>query len=70
MTQNPESLNWQKSSFSGGGDGNSCIELAAVTGSFLLRESEDPKIIVTTTSTPLAQLLQAVRRGLIDGNQP
>lgn len=63
-------LLWQKSSFSGGGDGNTCLEVAAIDGSFLLRESDDPEAVVTTKSAPLAQLLQAVRHGLNDGHRP
>lgn len=61
---------WQKSSFSEGGDGNNCVELATKNSLFMLRESDDPEAIVTTTNNPLTQLLQAVRHGLIDGPRP
>ncbi|MEV8021741.1 DUF397 domain-containing protein [Streptomyces sp. NPDC086554] len=54
-------LHWQKSTFSDGGDGNTCIELA-VTGPHLhLRESDDPTTELATTPTALAHLLQAVK---------
>ncbi|MDX3531502.1 DUF397 domain-containing protein [Streptomyces sp. ID05-39B] len=32
--------NWQKSSFSGGGDGNNCLELASTPTTLHLRESD------------------------------
>ncbi|MGH1555739.1 DUF397 domain-containing protein [Streptomyces sp. L7] len=54
--------NWQKSSFSGGGEGNACVELAATPTTIHLRESDTPDTALTTTPTPLAQLLQAIRK--------
>ena len=33
---------WQKSSFSGGADGNECVELSYGESALLLRESDDP----------------------------
>jgi uncharacterized protein DUF397 len=49
---------WQKSSFSGGADGNSCVELAHGEATLLLRESDDPARIITVTPVALAALLQ------------
>ncbi|KUM80032.1 DUF397 domain-containing protein [Streptomyces sp. ISL-22] len=64
MTQ---AILWQKSTFSGGGEGNTCVELAAGTPTTLhLRESDDPATILTTTRAPLTHLLQAIRRGQIN----
>ncbi|MCX5204130.1 DUF397 domain-containing protein [Streptomyces sp. NBC_00237] len=62
----PSTNNWQKSSFSGTGDDNNCVELAAsATSSHLhLRESEDPGVVLTTGPAPLHSLLKAVKRGL------
>ncbi|MFF8485357.1 DUF397 domain-containing protein [Streptomyces antibioticus] len=40
---------WQRSSFSGGGEGNDCVELASST----------------PTPPPLGDLLRAVRDGLL-----
>ncbi|MDV9174108.1 DUF397 domain-containing protein [Streptomyces sp. W16] len=51
-------IQWQKSSFSGGGDGNECVELAQSHGAWLLRESDDPSRILPVTSTGLAGLLR------------
>ncbi|MGV9884998.1 DUF397 domain-containing protein [Streptomyces sp. NPDC003006] len=48
---------WQKSSFSGPGDGNECVELAHASGTLLLRESEDPDRILALTPHAVAALL-------------
>ncbi|MGW1324744.1 DUF397 domain-containing protein [Streptomyces antibioticus] len=50
-------LTWQKSSFSGGSDGNNCLELASTPTTLHLRESDTP----ATTPTPLAHLLARIR---------
>ncbi|MFF8968910.1 DUF397 domain-containing protein [Streptomyces sp. NPDC014995] len=55
--------NWQKSSFSGSGDGNNCLELASTPTTTHLRESDDPTTVLTTTRTPLTHLLDALRGG-------
>ncbi|GGW54264.1 MULTISPECIES: DUF397 domain-containing protein [Streptomyces] len=53
--------NWQKSSFSGGADGNNCLELASTPTTLHLRESDTPAAVLTTTPTPLTHLLDAIR---------
>ncbi|MFF8320364.1 DUF397 domain-containing protein [Streptomyces bobili] len=53
--------NWQKSSFSGGGDGSNCLELASTPTTLHLRESDTPATILTTTPIPLTHLLDAIR---------
>ncbi|WP_329533783.1 DUF397 domain-containing protein [Streptomyces sp. NBC_01450] len=58
--------NWQKSSFSGFGDGNDCLELATTTctpTTIHLRESEEPTAHLTTTPTPLSHLLHHIKTG-------
>ncbi|WP_326722579.1 DUF397 domain-containing protein [Streptomyces sp. NBC_00243] len=59
-----QAIRWQKSSFSGGGDGNTCVELAT-TGAQLvhLRESDTPTTHLTTTPVPLAHLLRHIKSG-------
>jgi hypothetical protein len=57
--------NWQKSSYSGGGDGNDCLELASTPTTLHLRESEDPTTDLTTTSTTLANFLEGIRTGSV-----
>jgi hypothetical protein len=59
-------INWQKSSYSGQGDGAECIELAA-GGTIRLRESDDPGVIVTTTPAPLKALLLGIKASEFDG---
>ncbi|MFD4559316.1 DUF397 domain-containing protein [Streptomyces sp. NPDC058469] len=54
---------WQKSSFSGGGEGNDCVELAATSAKVHLRESDTPTTTLTTTPAPVTHLLQAIRIG-------
>ena len=53
--------NWRKSSYSGEGDGNDCVELASTPTTLHLRESDDPTTVLTTTHTPLTHLLHAIR---------
>ncbi|MGW0969717.1 DUF397 domain-containing protein [Streptomyces sp. NPDC002516] len=57
--------NWQKSSYSGPGDGDSCVELASTRAALHLRESDDPSIVLTTAPTPVGHLLQAIRTGTV-----
>ncbi|WP_329534020.1 DUF397 domain-containing protein [Streptomyces sp. NBC_01450] len=60
-------LTWQKSSFSGGGEGN-CVELAtAATSEHIhLRESDRPNEVATTTPHALAGLLKVLKSGLTE----
>ena len=53
--------NWQKSSYSDGGDGNDCVELAATPTALHLRESDAPATVLTTTRPALTGLLHAIR---------
>ncbi|MFI1730163.1 DUF397 domain-containing protein [Streptomyces acidicola] len=56
-------LTWQKSSFSGGGEGN-CVELAASTPHRIhFRESDQPHDIATTTPHALSNLLHTLKAG-------
>jgi hypothetical protein len=52
---------WQKSSFSGGGDGDECVELAHGDETLLLRESDEPDRILPVTRDGLAALLASVK---------
>ncbi|MGW1779457.1 DUF397 domain-containing protein [Streptomyces sp. NPDC002143] len=53
--------NWQKSSHSGEGDGNACLELASTPATLHLRESDAPAAVLTAPPAPLAHLLHAIR---------
>lgn len=52
---------WQKSSFSGGGDSDDCVELAARQGTVLLRESDDPGTVLEASRPQLAALICHLR---------
>lgn len=60
------SLQWQKSSFSGAG-GENCVELAAVAGTVMLRESDDPGVVLSTSPAALRRLLSGIKAGEFDG---
>ncbi|QES42752.1 DUF397 domain-containing protein [Streptomyces venezuelae] len=53
--------NWQKSSFSGSGDGNNCVELAATGPQIHIRESDTPTAKLLTTPASLASLLRTIK---------
>ncbi|MEU9184820.1 DUF397 domain-containing protein [Streptomyces sp. NPDC048484] len=57
----PESLHWQKSSFSGGADDTDCLEIAAAPTTLHLRESDTPGTLLSPTPAALQALLTAVR---------
>ncbi|MFG3055588.1 DUF397 domain-containing protein [Kitasatospora sp. NPDC048239] len=57
----------QKSSFSGGDAGNSCLELAPASSDLRhLRESDDPDIVITTDAARLRAFLLAAKAGEFD----
>ncbi|MFF8319217.1 DUF397 domain-containing protein [Streptomyces bobili] len=58
-------LKWQKSSFSGGGEGNDCLELASSPTHIRLRESDTPTTALTTSPATLAHLLKGIRTGTL-----
>lgn len=56
-----EALHWQKSTYSGGAEGNACVELAASPTHIHLRESDSPGTALTTTPVALALLFRGIR---------
>ncbi|GGZ17992.1 DUF397 domain-containing protein [Streptomyces poonensis] len=60
MTQ---ALRWQKSTFSDGGEGNTCVELATAPDALHLRESDTPTTLLTTAPAPVAHLLHGIKTG-------
>lgn len=62
--------NWQKSSFSGSGDGNACVELASTPTTLHLRESDTPTTELTTAPLSLAHLLEGIRSGTLTPPAP
>lgn len=64
------SLTWQKSSFSGGGEANACVELATSPAGVHLRESDDPGELLTTTRDRLSAFIRAAKAGEFDHLTP
>ncbi|ADI09082.1 hypothetical protein SBI_05962 [Streptomyces bingchenggensis BCW-1] len=54
--------NWQKSSFSEG-QGDNCVELAAVDHGIHMRESDEPDTVLRTTPATLRSFIRAVKAG-------
>ncbi|MGW1404633.1 DUF397 domain-containing protein [Streptomyces sp. NPDC002403] len=61
-----DAINWQKSSFSGADNNQSCIELAPVDGSIKMRESDDPDVVVTTSVAKLRAFVLGIKAGEFD----
>ncbi|AGP57955.1 DUF397 domain-containing protein [Streptomyces rapamycinicus] len=57
---------WRKSSYSGEDAEHNCVELARTPDTVLLRESDEPHIVITTTPAALRALTRAVRAGRFD----
>ncbi|MQY14807.1 hypothetical protein SRB5_49830 [Streptomyces sp. RB5] len=58
-------IQWQKSSFSGA-NGPNCVELASHDGVILIRESDAPGTVITTSAEKLAAFLKGVKAGEFD----
>ncbi|MBO7939294.1 DUF397 domain-containing protein [Streptomyces sp. S9] len=58
-----QTLRWQKSTFSDGGEGDTCVELAVSPTTLHLRESDTPGTVLTTTPSALVGLLKGIRTG-------
>ncbi|MFF2186470.1 DUF397 domain-containing protein [Streptomyces sp. NPDC058155] len=59
-----EKINWQKSSFSG--EGPQCVEVAEHNGDILVRESDDPNVVTTTSREKFAAFIAGVKAGEFD----
>ncbi|WP_217196012.1 DUF397 domain-containing protein [Streptomyces buecherae] len=57
-------INWQKSSFSG--DRDDCVELGQQGEKIVMRESDEPNVVVTTTRAKLAAFIVGVKNGDFD----
>ncbi|MGW2632632.1 DUF397 domain-containing protein [Streptomyces chattanoogensis] len=55
---------WRKSSFSEQGD--NCLELTARGGEVLVRESDDPSVVLKTTRARLSAFLASAKAGKFD----
>ncbi|WP_448330528.1 DUF397 domain-containing protein [Streptomyces sp. DSM 41534] len=60
-------IQWQKSSYSADAEGNACVELAhAPEAAILLRESDDPCVVIATTPAALRGLVARIKTGGFD----
>ncbi|MFG2577945.1 DUF397 domain-containing protein [Streptomyces malaysiensis] len=59
-------IQWRKSSYSGDADGNNCVELGQTDAAILLRESDDPCVVITTTPAALRGLVARIKTGGFD----
>lgn len=66
MTSTVHQIAWQKSSFSGNGPGNDCIEVAVADETIYLRESDDPDTVISTHPARLQQLIRRLKAGDFD----
>lgn len=57
---------WRKSSFSGPGETNDCVEVATAGGEIRIRESDTPADILTTTPGRLGRFIRAAKAGALD----
>ncbi|WP_424889515.1 DUF397 domain-containing protein [Streptomyces sp. XH2] len=58
---------WQKSTYSGTGDNNDCVEVAATGAAIALRESDAPRTVVRTTPLALGSLIRTLKAGTRGG---
>ncbi|KAF4409582.1 DUF397 domain-containing protein [Streptomyces lycii] len=58
-------VQWRKSSFSEHSDGN-CLELASHRGGVLLRESDEPDVVLTVNPATLRSLVAGAKQGQFD----
>ncbi|MFJ3532167.1 DUF397 domain-containing protein [Streptomyces sp. NPDC090132] len=59
-------IQWRKSSKSSSAEGNNCLELAESGGEILMRESDNPDVIVRTTRAKLRAFLGGAKAGEFD----
>lgn len=60
----PSDLKWQKSSFSGGGDGAECVEVADAEGIAMVREGDEPGRALAADREVLAAFIRRVKSGI------
>nr|BFD83629.1 DUF397 domain-containing protein [Streptomyces sp. Xyl84] len=58
-----EALRWRKSTYSGGGDGDTCVEIAALPTRIAIRDSKAPTRATLSVPEPsFAAFIEAVKR--------
>lgn len=59
-------IQWRKSSKSADADGDNCLELAESGGEILMRESDNPDVVVRTSRVKLRAFLIGAKAGEFD----
>ncbi|MFE2845155.1 DUF397 domain-containing protein [Streptomyces scopuliridis] len=59
-------IQWRKSSKSSNAEGSDCLELAEHDGEILMRESDNPDVIIRTTPAKLRAFLDGAKEGEFD----
>ncbi|MEU0282586.1 MULTISPECIES: DUF397 domain-containing protein [unclassified Streptomyces] len=59
-------IQWRKSSKSSDDEDSNCLELAEHNGEILMRESDNPDVIIHTTRTKLRAFLDGAKEGEFD----
>ncbi|MCX4549273.1 DUF397 domain-containing protein [Streptomyces sp. NBC_01387] len=59
-------IQWRKSSKSADADGDNCLELAEQGGEILMRESDNPGVVIHTTRAKLRAFLGGAKEGEFD----
>ncbi|WP_406501268.1 DUF397 domain-containing protein [Streptomyces sp. NBC_01590] len=59
-------IQWRKSSKSADADGDNCLELAECGGEILMRESDNPAVIIRTSRAKLRAFLGGAKEGEFD----
>ena len=66
--------NWRRSSFSGSGDGNNCVEVAARPTRIAIRDSKAPSratlTFPTAAFTPFIEALKETHSTVVDVTRP
>ncbi|MFB7594572.1 DUF397 domain-containing protein [Streptomyces sp. NPDC056160] len=56
-------MHWRKSSYSGGGEGNTCVEIAALPTHIAIRDSKAPaRGLLAFPAASFAAFVEAVKR--------
>ncbi|MFJ7998665.1 DUF397 domain-containing protein [Streptomyces sp. NPDC096310] len=59
-------VQWRKSSKSSNAEGSDCLELAVHEGEILMRESDNPNVVIRTTRAKLRAFLGGAKEGEFD----
>ncbi|MFF7728332.1 DUF397 domain-containing protein [Streptomyces sp. NPDC008001] len=63
MDEEVRVITWQKSTYSGTGDNNDCVEVAEIGDVVALRESDAPAVVVRVAPPALGALIRTLKGG-------